>query len=486
MPININIATESDLESTGILPEIAKYIIESRNYYNGFSSTEDLNKIELSSEEKSLLVQNFIFEPVIENSSEQMNINDATESDLQALGIDPEWSKYIIDSRNYKGRFINKDDLNGLELSPEFINILTSSFMFDDVTVNISKGYYDWPEKFNKGDSVYDQGASDWIESNRKIYANDPEPHEVDTRFGKGYSYEGPVSSDPEPDWKESDTLKIKGYKAIWEELAGEGSLDAINTYDNQQVTIGKGFSLKYISDHQPRHDIGILILEYNIKDSADFKNTLLEVGLYIIDGSIVYKKTNEKLLLKGNDAMIGFKWNKNVLSALISAFKKNQKINADNQFRVLKEKRLNRLPDEFYSWSYEAQQIITLFSQWAPASIHKDILKNSSGKLSNVVHGICKGFQKSKKGGYSNDFSIEEKSNGALYVNDLRRVLARRADGVFLKQGKDGKILRTKKSEFDKTNFTKEEFKNYVFLELNDLKGGNDETAFIYSLPDY
>lgn len=80
-----------------------------------------------------------------------MNINDATESDLQALGIDPEWSKYIIDSRNYKGRFINKDDLNGLELSPEFINILTSSFMFDDVTVNISKGYYDWPEKFNKG-----------------------------------------------------------------------------------------------------------------------------------------------------------------------------------------------------------------------------------------------------------------------------------------------------------------------------------------------
>ncbi|MBL0108928.1 MAG: hypothetical protein IPP52_17025 [Ignavibacteria bacterium] len=68
---------------------------------------------------------------------------------------------------------------------------------------------------------------------------------------------------------------------------------------------------MKYISDHQPRHDIGILILEYNIKDSADFKNTLLEVGLYIIDGSIVYKKTNEKLLLKGNDAMIGFKWNK-------------------------------------------------------------------------------------------------------------------------------------------------------------------------------
>lgn len=72
--------------------------------------------------------------------------------------------------------------------------------------------------------------------------------------------------------------------------MAGEGSLDAINTYDNQQVTIGKGFSLKYISDHQPRHDIGILILEYNIKDSADFKNTLLEVGLYIIDGSIVHK----------------------------------------------------------------------------------------------------------------------------------------------------------------------------------------------------
>ncbi|MBK7447010.1 MAG: hypothetical protein IPJ45_13520 [Ignavibacteria bacterium] len=54
------------------------------------------------------------------------------------------------------------------------------------------------------------------------------------------------------------------------------------------------------------------------------------------------------------------------------------------------------------------------------------------------------------------------------------------------MKQGKDGKILRTKKSEFDKTNFTKEEFKNYVFLELNDLKGGNDETAFICSLPDY
>lgn len=486
MPLNINLAVESDLVSIGILPEIAKYIIDSRYYYNGFLNTEDLNKIELSSEEKSLLIQNFLFEPITENSSEQKNINDATESDLQEFGIDPEWSKYIIDSRNYKGRFINTDDLDGLDLSPEFMNILTSNFIFEDLTVSSIKSYYDWPEKFNKGDSVYDQEASDWIETNRIRYTNDPEPHYVETKYGKGYSYEGPPSADPEPDWKETDTLKIKGYKAIWKELDKEGSLDAINTYDNQQVTIGKGFSLKYDSDHQPRHDIGILILEYNINDSTDFKNTLLEVGLFIINRSIVYKKSNEKLLLTGNDAMIGFKWNKNVLSALISAFKKNQKINADNQFRVLKEKRLNRLPDEFYNWSYEAQQIITLFSQWAPASINKDILKNSSGDLSNVVHGICKGFQKAKKGGYSNDFSIEEKSNGSLYVNDMRRVLARRANGVFLKLGKEGKILRIQKSEFDQTNFSKEEFKNYVFVELNDIKDGKDDTSFIYFLPSF
>ncbi|MBK7447002.1 MAG: helix-hairpin-helix domain-containing protein [Ignavibacteria bacterium] len=127
---NINTALESDIEAIGITQQIAKYIIDSRNYFNGFANIADLDKLDLTSEEKSLLIQNFLFEPI---SSVQIKINDATEEDLQSIGIDAEWSKYIIDSRNYKGRFTSKDDLNTLELSPEHIKLLSDNFIFEDL-----------------------------------------------------------------------------------------------------------------------------------------------------------------------------------------------------------------------------------------------------------------------------------------------------------------------------------------------------------------
>lgn len=129
---NINTALESDIEAIGITQQIAKYIIDSRNYFNGFANIADLDKLDLTSEEKSLLIQNFLFEPI---SSVQIKINDATEEDLQSIGIDAEWSKYIIDSRNYKGGFTGKNDLNSLELSPEHIKLLSDNFIFEDLIV---------------------------------------------------------------------------------------------------------------------------------------------------------------------------------------------------------------------------------------------------------------------------------------------------------------------------------------------------------------
>lgn len=127
---NINLASESDIESIGIIPEIAKFIIDSRNYFNGFSNAEDLNKIDLSLVEKNLLIENFLFERV---SIGKIKINDATEANLQEVGIDAEWSKYIIDSRNYKGGFASKNDLNTLELSPEHLILLTNNFIFEEL-----------------------------------------------------------------------------------------------------------------------------------------------------------------------------------------------------------------------------------------------------------------------------------------------------------------------------------------------------------------
>ena len=70
---NINTALESDIEAIGITQQIAKYIIDSRNYFNGFANIADLDKLDLTSEEKSLLIQNFLFEPI---SSVQIKIND--------------------------------------------------------------------------------------------------------------------------------------------------------------------------------------------------------------------------------------------------------------------------------------------------------------------------------------------------------------------------------------------------------------------------
>jgi len=81
MPLNINTATTQDVEELGFSPDMAKYIIDYREYLKpsnqvGFAGIDDLKKIDLTPDELNRLVSNVTFDDETQSSnSMSSNLN---------------------------------------------------------------------------------------------------------------------------------------------------------------------------------------------------------------------------------------------------------------------------------------------------------------------------------------------------------------------------------------------------------------------------
>lgn len=330
----------------------------------------------------------------------------------------------------------------------------SSSSSYSDM---FTKGYFDWPDKFGTGVANYDDEASKWIATCRSI-VTDFSGLKKTTSYLGGYGYGGNPGADPAPDWKETDASKLKVYEAIRKELFSEGSASSINTYDNQVVTLGWGNSMLY--SH------GKNVIKYNMDSSADFKNAMLEVGVTIKNGEVLYVDTTAKKILTGTAALQKIRWDVKVLSRIITGLESIKQINVNNQAKILKELRIKDIPAEAYKWPAESIRLAVHLDHWLPAYLDWSAIKSSGGSVAAIVKSFVRTFKKADKDGYKGDFEFSDLANGAVYVKDFVPRL-KYGDRIFIKSGDAGTIKRIDKSAFAESYKTDATYKDHIFVEI-------------------
>jgi hypothetical protein len=322
---------------------------------------------------------------------------------------------------------------------------------------SLSKGYYDWPDKFGTGVAGYDDAAAAWIASCRSAVTDFAGLTKTTSYLG-GWSYNGVPSKDPAPDWKVTDPAKLKVYDAVRKELFTEGGANSVNTYDNQVVTLGWGHSMLW--------DDGKKVIRYNMDSSPDFRNAMLEVGITVKNNEVLYVDTTAKKIVKGTDALQKIRWDVKVLSRIITAMDAIAQINVDNQARIMKEGRLAAMPAEAYKWPLDSMRLALHLYHWQPSVFSWKAVKSSGGDVAAIVKSFCKSLRAFKATGYKKDFELSDLANGALYVKDYPPRLDM-GNKVFIKAGDSGTIKRIEKSEFKEDYKTNAAYKDYVFVEL-------------------
>ena len=327
-------------------------------------------------------------------------------------------------------------------------------------------GYTDWPVKFGTGDADYDKKAVAWIMENRKAVTAQPglnkaKYHSSDYR---GYMYAGNPKTDPVPNWGVTDPVHIKVYAELRKELFSEGGASSINTYDDQIVTVGWGFSMHAGS--------GIKVIKNNISTSSGFANELLKVGITVKDDRMLYMDTGASKVLSGTDALQKIRWDEKVLSKMIQAMEAYPDINTASQVKVFKEEKMSRVPAEVYQWPTDSIRLAVHLSHWLPVGIRWNDIKEAGGDVATIVKSFCKNLYAFQSDPAKNPkkkvyIKMSTLPNGALYANDsaTRFDMGNRA---FIKAGDAGTIQRIPVADFSDNYKTGEAYRNYVFVELN------------------
>jgi hypothetical protein len=325
-----------------------------------------------------------------------------------------------------------------------------------------SGNFANWPTAFGKGDSQYDQQAAAWIAANRTALAAFPHLVQVHykSRTPNGYNYNGHSATDPVPDWRLADPSQAPVYEGIRRELFGEGGASSINTYDDQVLTIGWGFSVK--------NELGRSVLAFDIQDSAAFRDKLLSVGFYADATTVYYIDTVAGTLLTGDAALRKVKWDQKVLSQLIYAMEADNTINVASQVRVFKQYRMRSFPAEAFHWPVDSVRLAIHLSHWLPVGIKWAGIRNSGGDIAAIIKHFCHNiFDYQQRNNKLNYFlRISRLSNGALFVDDNNHRFHMGNDAME-KAGNAGTITTISASAFSAEYGTDSRYAGYVFVSF-------------------
>jgi Subtilase family len=319
-----------------------------------------------------------------------------------------------------------------------------------------------WPTAFGKGDGSYDRQVLAWVTANRSAVIDFPQLGQAHfhSKTPNGFSYEGHPKTDPKPDWKPADPAQAPVYEAIREELFTEGGASSINTYDDQILTIGWGFSVK--------NELGRSVLSNDIQASAAFGDKLLSVGFFAVATTVYYIDTAAGVLLKGEDALKKVKWDQKVLSQLIYAMEAESSINVDSQARVFKQYRMKSFPQEGFQWPLDSVRLAMHLSHWLPVGIRWAGIKNSGGDVAAIAKHFCRNvFDYQQKKNKVNYFmTISKLPNGALFVDDSNRRF-HMGNNALEKAGRAGTISTMEPSAFDASFGSDPKNADSVFLSF-------------------
>jgi len=324
-----------------------------------------------------------------------------------------------------------------------------------------SVDYYDWPAKFKKGDAAYDLAAVAWIRTNRAAVTDYPGLNKVKYHSSdyNGYNYNGHSSTDPRPNWGVTDAKQVAVYEGLRLELFGEGGASSINTYDDQILTVGWGFSV--------RNELGRGVLAKAMQASADFRNKMLGAGFQAESGLISYVDTDAGTILTGDVALQKVRWDPKVLSQLIYAAEANMADYIAAQVAIFKQYRMSAFPAEGFQWPVDSVRLAVHLAHWLPAGIKWGDLRTSGGNVATIVKHFCRNiydFQESHN--KTNYFlRIAKQANNALFVDDKDSRFHMGNDAL-VKAGTAGTIPTVAATAFADTYKTDAKYAAYIFVQ--------------------
>jgi hypothetical protein len=177
----------------------------------------------------------------------------------------------------------------------------------------------------------------------------------------RGYIYAGTPASDPSPNLANANKRRAEVNKVVWKELAGEGGASAINTYDEQILTWGKGFG----------GAAGLLpdVVRRFFEKAPDVKDALLDAGFTLADGKWLAVNTETGLVEEGRNALRLIQFDKKVLSLLIKVSEdagSKQKF-IDAQWGAIAANAGN-VPDAALKWADTSIALVAHCIHWRPS----------------------------------------------------------------------------------------------------------------------
>jgi hypothetical protein len=361
--------------------------------------------------------------------------------------------KLVSGQRSFAGSYVTMAGLyEGVPAEAYGDETLLSRFQSVD--------FYDWPAKFGKGDTSYDQQATAWIRINRANVTDFVGLNKVKYKSSEynGYNYNGHPTTDPAPNWGLSDATQAPVYEGIRKELFGEGGASSINTYDDQLLTIGWGFSV--------RNELGRSVLYYSMQASPSYKEKLLAVGISADTANVYYIDAATSSLLRGDAALQKIRWDQKVLSQLIIAAEAAMDTNIGSQVKVFKQYRMKDFPSEGFGWPVDSVRLAVHLKHWLPVGINWGAIRSSGGNVATIVKHFCRNiFDYQENNHKSNYFlRISKLANNALYVDDKDSRFHIGNDAM-VKAGNAGTIPTVALSAFNDTYKTAAQYAAYIFV---------------------
>lgn len=208
----------------------------------------------------------------------------------------------------------------------------------------------------------------------------------------KGSFYGGSQEGTP------SSSKANKAQIAAWEELAGEGGYESINTWDGEIFTWGKGFAA---GGQLPA------VIEKLLADSA-INQKFQKVGITQIEKVIYVVDTSTGKILVGTEGYKHIAATPKLLHFFIELGenKKDRPKIVDAQYEVVMSK-AGKIPDFVIDtkankykggWNDDAVKLASHLTHWLPAggwNIGKAFYKSSDGNILKIVQAFCLTLQK-------------------------------------------------------------------------------------------
>ncbi|WP_132113915.1 hypothetical protein [Actinocrispum wychmicini] len=170
--------------------------------------------------------------------------------------------------------------------------------------------------------------------------------------------------------------------KVAYKELGHEGTVDAINTYDDQILTWGKGFSALSGSMNE------VLMIMFQADPEA--RHELLRAGIDCDAKSWRVVNTETGLIETGVSALRLMQFDTKLLGVFVTLGRapQHQQHALDAQWAAM-EKHAAHVPEYAYQWPDSAIALCAHLAHWAPAfgwGTHPDRYKGTSGDLVQIA----------------------------------------------------------------------------------------------------